>query len=105
MNRKDARKIAETITNLQLESMFEVAKIIITNWEQVSNVNPSMTKGTAWNVLAKDFDVNHSYHILAKTNMIREFGEFLPDYLKPNKPKKQKSDIRIIHQDPQFNLK
>ncbi|MCK9416585.1 hypothetical protein M0Q97_08020 [Candidatus Dojkabacteria bacterium] len=36
-----------------------------------------MTKGVSWNILAKDFDVNANHHILAKINMVREFGEFL----------------------------
>ena len=75
MNRHIARKIAETITNEQLQQMFETAKSKITNWTQVSNVNKGITKGVAWNVLAKDFDVNKTHHILAKINMIREFGK------------------------------
>jgi hypothetical protein len=28
-----------------------------------------MTKGTAWNILASDFDVTHSYSNIAKVNM------------------------------------
>jgi hypothetical protein len=100
MNRSDARKIAETISNQQLMEMFERAKKEIKDWTKVSSVNKGLTKGTAWNVLAKDFDVNYNYHIMAKTNMVREFGEFLPVEIKPMK--KTKMNINPVHQDPIF---
>lgn len=101
MNRSDAKKIAEKITNEQLGDMLKSAQNGITNWDKVSSVNKGMTKGTAWNILGKDFDVNHKYHILAKTNMVREFGEYLPEDLKP--VKKQKTPIvKPVHQDPVF---
>lgn len=101
MNRKDARKIAETITNEQIQQMFEAAKAEIIDWTAVSSVNKGITKGVGWNILAKDFDVAANYHILAKTNMIREFGEFLPDELKPKKKVKKKQPPPT-HQDPEF---
>ena len=100
MNRTDARKIAESITNEQLQTMFDTAKIKITDWTKVSCVNNGMTKCVSWNILAKDFDVNITHHILAKTNMVREFGEFLPDELKPKK--KVKNKITPVHQEPKF---
>lgn len=100
MNRTLAKKIAETITNQQLLDMFNVAKQSITDWTKVSNVNKGMTKGASWNVLAKDFDIDHNYHILAKTNMIREFGEFLPNEIKPQK--KAKQSVKPFHQEPKF---
>lgn len=81
MNRRDARKIAETITNEQIQKMFDRAGIEITDWTKVSLVNKGMTKEGAWNILASKFDVNTKYDILGKTNMVREFGEFLPNEL------------------------
>lgn len=101
MNRKDARKIAETITNEQLKQMFDIAKEKITDWEKVSSVNKGITKGVGWNILARYFDVNKTYSILSKINMVREFGEFLPDDLKPQKKPRRESGIPI-HQDPIF---
>lgn len=100
MNRYDAKRIAQTITNDQLDQMFQKAKESITDWTKTSSVNKGLTKGAAWNILAKDFDVNHSYHILAKANMVREFGEFLPEELKPQK--KEKNPSTPIHQEPIF---
>lgn len=100
MNRNYAKKIAENITNQQLQDMLNQAKTNIKDWTKVSTVNKGMTKGTAWNILAKDFNVNEKYHILAKINMIREFGEYLPDELKIKK--KSKVSLNPIHQNPQF---
>lgn len=100
MTRSQARKIAEKITNTELKELFDKAKVEIKDWRKISIVNKAMTKGFVWNILAKDFDVNKSHHILAKTNMVMEFGEFLPDNLKPFKEPKQK--IVPTHQEPIF---
>ena len=102
MNRQDARKIAETITNEQLQQMFDNAKTGIKDWTKVSDVNKGMTKGVGWNILARNFDINGDHHILAKTNMIREFGEYLPEELKPEKIIKEKSK-HPVHHDPIFD--
>lgn len=102
MNKNEARKIAETITNKQLQEMFDNAKVKITDWSKVSSVNKAMTKGVSWNILAKNFDVGANHHILAKTNMIREFGKFLPEQVKPQKTKRQVSSGPLIHQEPKF---
>lgn len=101
MNRSNAKKIAETITNQELSDMFEAAKLGITDWTKVSNVNKGMSKGVAWNILAKDFNVDGVHHILAKINMVREFVEFLPNNLKPSK--KVKQIVPVVHQEPKFN--
>ena len=102
MNRYDAKTIAEDITNEQLKQMFDTAKAEIKNWEKVSNVNKSFSKGTAWNILVANFDINHNYHILAKINMIREFGEYLPNKLKPRK-KEKRIEQKPVHQKPIFD--
>lgn len=101
MNRGDAKKIALTITNEELSVMFNNAKAGIQDWAKVSTVNKGITKGVAWNILADDFDINHKYHILSKTNMIREFGEYLPQYLKPVK-KNKLTNNKIVHQEPKL---
>ena len=101
MNRIDAKKIAEVITNEQLQTMFNTAKLYTKDWTAVSIVNKGLTKGTAWNILYTGFDVNKKIHILAKINMIREFGEFLPLELKSvKKPKRVISNPH--HEEPVF---
>ena len=101
MNRKLAREIAEKITNEQLNEMFNKAKEQIKDWTKVSSVNKGMTKGVSWNLFTKDFSLTYSYHIMAKINMIREFGEYLPSELLPTKEKRSKH-ASIVHQEPMF---
>jgi hypothetical protein len=104
MNKTDARIIAKTITNEQILEMFNNAKNSITEWTQVSTINFGITKGTAWNLLAYDFEVNRTYDILVKYNMIREFGDYLPEELKINKVKKAIKGP-AYHQEPKFKEK
>ena len=99
MNRKHASELAETITNEQINQMFNNAKVGVKDWTETSIVNKGVTKGVAWNVLAKNFDLEYNYHTLGKMNMIREFGEFLPSELKPKKKRKQQV-TRPIHEEP-----
>lgn len=101
MNRSEAKKIAENIKNDQLEEMLNNAKVGIKDWTKVSTVNKGMTKGSAWNILGKNFNVNSNHHILAKINMVREFGDFLPENLKPLK-KNKVNNYKPFHQDPEF---
>jgi len=102
MDRNQSRKIAETITNEQILEMFNNAKERITDWTVVSNVNNGITKGTAWNILAKDFDKNRIYQNIPKVNMVREFGEYLPEELKTKKLDKKIVIQPLVHQDPEF---
>jgi hypothetical protein len=102
MNRNDARTLADIVTNEQLKQMFDNAKGGIKDWTKVSSCNIGFTKGVAWNILAKDFDVNCKYHIISKTNMIREFGEFLPSELKQKVTRQKKSFGKPVHHDPIF---
>jgi hypothetical protein len=102
MNKRTAYEIAKTITNEQIAEMFAAAKNDITEWSKTSKVNNGMTKGASWNVLVKDFDVNYKYHILGKRNMIWEFGEFLPNELKPLKKGNKGENTAPVHQEPKF---
>ncbi len=68
-----------------------------TDWERQSRVNKGMTIGTTFNVLSK-CGVDSNTHILAKINMLREFGEYLPDYEPPAKKTKKNSSAH--HQEP-----
>lgn len=101
MRRSDAKKIAEKISNEDLMSMVENAKNSIFDWTKIAACNKSLTKGTAWNILCKDFTLTSYVHILGKINMIREFGEYLPEQLKPIKKPKYIVE-NPIHQDPIF---
>lgn len=102
MNRTDAKKISETITFEQLKEMFANAKEGIQDWEAVSAVNKSMTKGMAWNILFKGLDESMTHRALGVKNMIWEFGDYLSDDLKIKKKAKSKAKIKVHHQDPIF---
>jgi hypothetical protein len=102
MNRTDAKKISEKITNDQLMEMLNGAKAGTIDWTKQSIVNKGLTKGVAWNILGKDFDVSKKYNSIVKINMIREFGEFLPNNIKPKRKEPKKITRTPFHQDPIF---
>ena len=101
MNKKYARELAETITNAEIADMFDNAKKSITDWEQTAIVNKGITKGTVWNILTRGFNRVGDNHVLVKTNIVREFGDYLPEHLK-QKPKQKVAGIKPVHQEPVF---
>lgn len=101
MKLQDARKIAQIITNVELKQMLDNAKAGIQDWKARADVNLGCTKGMAWNILGKDFDVEKQHHYLYKLNSVREFGDWLPAHLKPAKKAKRELP-NPVHQDPQF---
>ena len=107
MRRSYAKKLAENVTNSELREMFYNAQRSITqwgNWEKASKVNKSLSIGTAFNILSCGVDsdefLDQKIAQIAKFNMIREFGEYLPNY-QPEQTK-TKSNIKIIHHEPKF---
>lgn len=104
MNRPDSKKIANKITNEQLAQMLNNARKFVRDWAELSNLNKGMTKGAAWNILAKDFNVNGRYCFIVKYNMVREFGEYLPEELKPDKKPKRKPGGVAHHEEPVFDV-
>lgn len=102
MTKSEAKIIANAITNEQMKQMLDAAKNGIKDWTVVSKVNKGMTKGAAWNILGKNFEVDKSHHFLYKYNAIREFSEFLPEELRPKKKPKPFLPPPV-HQDPIFD--
>lgn len=98
MNRSAARQIAENITAEQLKETLLNAKRGINDWMQVSRINKGMTKGAAFNILSAA-PIDDKMHIIAKTNIVREFGEFLPKQLLPT-PKPKKEYKPSWHEEP-----
>lgn len=105
MNKTDAKKIAQTITREQLGAMFEAAKSGIKDWEKRSAVNPVLTIGKSWNVLHGAFERGdlrgERIRLMVYKNMIWEFGDFLPDDLKPKK-KARPALPDPFHEEPMF---
>lgn len=102
MNKSEANKVAEVITYDQLITMFDNAKIGISDWSVVSNVNKCISRGAAWNILYPSLSPEIINYTLVVRHMIREFGEYIPEELKPVKEKFVKSFVNVIHQEPKF---
>lgn len=104
MNKYQCRELAYKITEAEMREMFEKAKTGIKDWTKVSRINKSMSRGAAFNILYGSYSsIEFRFQSgLAKRNMIFEFQEFLPEYLILEKKVKNKSEIKIIHQEPKF---
>lgn len=105
MTKHECRALADKITETEMAEMFENAKVGIKDWTKVSRINKSLSIGTAWNILYGAFTSESKFSIqsgLAKRNMIFEFQEFLPKHLIPEKKIKNKSEVKITHQEPKF---
>ena len=101
MKKSDAKRIAEAVTSEQLAEMFERAKAGTKDWRAASKVNSTLSKGAAWNILWRGFKATPNPGLVAKTNMIREFGEFLDPSLLPAKPAREGRPAPH-HQEPDF---
>jgi len=107
MNKRDAKLIAETVTDDQLLAMFERAKTSITDWKEPCKVNPGITLGAAWNIyypcIVKGLRPTKLGHV--KTNMLWTFGDYLDEALKPDKKENTRSPaISVFHQEPIFEV-
>jgi hypothetical protein len=107
MRRSYAKQLAENVTNQELREMFYNAQRAITQWggwEKVSKVNKSISTATAFNILSCGVDsedfLEQKISPITKFNMIREFGEYLPNY-QPEQTK-TKPNIKITHHEPKF---
>lgn len=106
MNKYEAKRLAETVTLEDLKSMFRNAQENITDWTRTSRVNKGATIGTTYNLLA--FEPNRYASIdevglIARKNMIWEFGEYLPGYEKAVAKSKAGKNVPV-HQAPVFKL-
>src|SRR5512137_932374 len=103
MNRADAKRIAETVTNDQLKAMFDRAQVGITDWRKPSAVTPSISKGASWNIMRR-VDAGQLKRgrrdMLIIKNMVWEFGDFLDDEIKPAKQRASRPAIQVHHEDP-----
>lgn len=107
MNRTDAKRIAETVTNDQLKAMFERAQVGFTDWRKPSAVSPCISKGKSWNImrLVDPSGLGRGRRdMLIIKNMVWEFGDFLDDEIKPPKKNVSRQAIQVHHEDPVFEV-
>ena len=104
MNDKQAKELSKTITNKQIAEMLEKAKTGVKDWTKASRANKGLSRGVHWNMFCKHFHIEVECVPILKYRMIQEYGEFLPDELKP--PKKERTNQKPpAHQDPDFLIR
>lgn len=101
MDKSHAKHLSGKLDNYHLKLMIDKAKQEIKDWTAASKINKGLSKGTVWNILANSFDVDEHQNNIVKYNLIREYGEFLPEDLQPRK-KQPKPEVLPVHQDPIF---
>lgn len=101
MNRRDAKRIAETVTHSQLSAMFENARLSISDWSVASSINPSLSLGAVWNIMYPTFRDSKTLWPIHTLNMVWAFGDYLDDSLKPARVKRRPKPA-IRHEDPVF---
>jgi len=100
MQRCEARRLAETCKEEELIGMLARARVEIVDWRKPSRINPSLSRGAVFNIfIACDLKTNGAAFLMAKTNMIAEFGEYLPGY-QPTKRRARRKADGLLHSDP-----
>lgn len=95
--RSEARQIAQKITFEQIKAMLTTAKSSITDWTSHSRLNKTLSKGMTWNIMTKA--LRPDMHILVKTNLVMEYGEYLPEELRLSE-KPRKTFPIVAHANP-----
>lgn len=97
MNRDEAKKLAKQTTGEQVRQMLINARSTITDWSLPSRPNAGISLGAAFNIFSKidwpKYSTGDFSHVLIRTNAIWAFGEYLSDYFKPVKVKKNKPTV------------
>jgi len=95
MKKSEAKKLAKTVKAEDLKQMFVNARKGVTKWDEPSRLNKGLSRGTAFNVLVKCV---HTKSEIGITNMLVEFGDWLPGYTPQVKQERKRTNP--VHQDP-----
>lgn len=72
------KKYAKIVKNEDIKLMLYIYSIKNDDWRGPSALNPSLSKGKMWNVLAANFDVNKTYVNGYKYNLLKEYDSCMP---------------------------
>lgn len=97
-SKAEAKELVKIATDEQLRQMLFKAQVSVTDWTVASRINPSISKGGAFNILKAAIG---SKSELARRNLLVEFGEFFPGYEKTVRSKRQIVPMSM-HQEPEF---
>ena len=106
LNKSTCKKLAEIIKNEDILDMLKNAKRGVMDWTVASRLNPAISKGYAWNILASDFDATFEHNSYVIMKILCEFCEWLTikPYMEPYLPKpKEKYNGKVYHKDPDFS--
>jgi len=96
MNRTEATRLAEIATREQINKMLTTARAEIENWQAPSHLNKSMSRGAMFNIFLEcDLEKRTTCARLSRINMLREFGEYFPNYQQPARIKRP--DVAPFH--------
>lgn len=99
MQGHEARRRAEEATPEQLQQMLTRARAEIKDWKKPAHINPALSRGAMFNIFAGcSLKKNFAGYALARTNMLREFGEYFPGYERP--PGRIRPTEAKFHQEP-----
>lgn len=104
------KKYARIVKNEDIKLMLYIYSIKNDDWRGPSALNPSLSKGKMWNVLAANFDVNKIYIYENKYNLLKEYDSCMlanEDLTKliyeennKTKTKKVKTNIVPYYEEP-----
>lgn len=106
MDKQTCRKLAEIIKNEDVLDMLKNAKNCIKDWTVASRLNPAMSKGYAWNILASKFDATKPQYSHVLKQLLCEFGDWLTikPYMESCMPKpREKYNGEVHHKNPDFS--
>lgn len=95
------KDFSKTVSQDHIKFILERAKNDIKDWTVPSRQNKGISRGSFWNALhCNKVLKSDSSSSIVKYRMLVEFGEYLPERLKP--VMKKKTEPKVIHQDPIF---
>lgn len=106
MDKRTCKRLSEVIRNEDILDMLKEAKDNVLDWTLPSRLNPAMSRGYAWNLLAAKFDVTKPQHDFILKQLLYEFGDWLTikPYMEPYLPMpKARYNGKIHHKEPDFS--
>lgn len=106
MDKRTCKRLSKVIKSEDILDMLKEAKNGIKDWTKASRLNPMMSIGYTWNILASKFVVTKPQHTFILKQLLCEFGDWLTikPYMEPYLPKpKERYKGEVCHREPDFS--
>jgi hypothetical protein len=105
MNKLKAKRLLNLVSNEDIKEMLFNVKYKTEDWSESSIINVSLSKGAAWNILTKDINFNEKLYHIHKLNLLREYGDYLPQRVLDQLVvvKKENPKVEVIHEEPNLD--